>query len=96
MELRWRLLESRLGDESPWTVTLPERGVVALVVSVHDPDEPGSWRAAEHGEQRSQGSGFHASYAGGPTGDVVTVAFDSRLRDEPVRVAWAVVQSPSR
>jgi hypothetical protein len=93
MELRWYILESSLGEESPAILHLPESGVVALVVSVHDPAEPGSWLAAEHGEQRSQGAGFHASYAAGAGGDVVTVWFDGRLRGEAVRVAWAVVSS---
>jgi hypothetical protein len=90
MPLTWHLLDARLGDKSPWSLDLAHRDVRALVVSVHDPDVPGTWRAAEHGEQRSQGAGFHATYEHGDDRDRVTVHFDGRLRSEPIRIAYAV------
>ena len=91
MNLVWKLLETSLGEESPLRIRLSERGVRALVVSVRDPDQPARWRAAEHGEQRSSGAGFHAEYEEMPDGDEITVWFDGRLREEPVRIAWAVL-----
>jgi hypothetical protein len=90
MALTWHLCEGTLGDTSPWTVELVHKGVRALAVSVRDPDRHDVWRAAEHGEKPSQGSGFHAEYEEGVKGDRVTVWFDARLRAEPVRIAYAV------
>ena len=94
MTLRWQLWEGTLGEESPTTVALSDAGVLAIVLSVHDPEQPGRWRAAEHGEQKSQGAGFHATVEPGPVGaagDVVTIWFDGRLREERVRIAYALV-----
>lgn len=91
MNLVWKLVETTLGEDSPLRLRLPESGVRALVVSVRDPDRPTLWRAAEHGEQRSPGAGFHAEYEQDPAGDEVLIWFDGRLRQEPVRVAWAVL-----
>jgi hypothetical protein len=90
--LKWYLLEANLGDHSPWTADLGVTGVRALVVSVHDPDQAGCWRAAENGEQQSKGAGFHAEYEHHADGDRIAVWFDGRLRAEPVRVAFAVEQ----
>ena len=90
MALQWHWVEANLGDDSPWTADLGKTGVRALAVSVHDPEQAGVWRAAEHGEERARGSGFHAEYSHHPAGDRVAVYFDGRLRDEPVRVAFAV------
>ena len=56
MALVWHLLEANLGETNPWTANLGHTGVRALVVSVHDPDQANTWRAAEHGEQRSRGA----------------------------------------
>lgn len=90
MALVWHLLESNLGDVSPWTTELGHTGVCGLVVSVRDPDRATCWRAAEHGEERARGAGFHAEYEQHVDGDRVAVWFDGRLRAEPVRVVFAV------
>jgi|1048.fasta_scaffold203028_2 hypothetical protein len=90
MRLTWHLLDARLGDTSPWSAPLGHAEVCALTVAVADPERAGIWRAAEHGEQVSRGSGFHAEVASHPEGDTVLVYFDGRLRQERVRVAFAV------
>jgi hypothetical protein len=90
MALVWHLLEANLGDTNPWTANLGHTGVRALVVSVQDPDRANTWRAAENGEQRSRGTGFHAEYEHHPGGDRVSIWFDGRLRAEPVRVVFAI------
>jgi hypothetical protein len=90
MPLTWHLLESRLGDHSPWTAPLGHKGVCALTLALSDPDHPRVWRAAEHGEQVSRGSGFHAEIEEGPDQDRVHIYFDGRLRQERVRIAFAV------
>jgi len=90
MRLTWHLLDARLGDHSPWSAPLGHAGACALAVSVADPERAGIWRAAEHGEQVSRGSGFHAEIESRADGDLVHVYFDGRLRQERVRVAFAV------
>ena len=90
MPLTWHLVEGRLGDTSPWTAPLGHSGVCALAVSVADPERAGLWRAAEHGQQAARGSGFCAEIEERAGGDLVHVIFDSRLRQERVRVAFAV------
>jgi hypothetical protein len=92
MSLTWHLLEARLPDQSPWVAPLGHQGVCALTVSVRDPDQPRRWRACSYGEQPMKGNGFHADYEEGPNGDQIILHFDSRLRQETVRVAFAVLK----
>ena len=90
MPLVWHLHEAVLPETSPYVAPLGQRGVRALAVSVRDPDQPRVWKASEYGEQSHKNNGFHAEYEEGAAEDRLILWFDSRLRQEPVRVAFAV------